>query len=65
MFWSPVVREGRITKELSQIEGLQIIVNADYTERIQGLKDRARLTTRDTGNPFFRVLQVLVHRRQK
>lgn len=65
MFWSPVVRNGIITTALSQIEGLELIINHDYADRIKELQDSAGTTTRDTGNPAFRFLQILAHLRPK
>jgi hypothetical protein len=61
MFWSPIVREGALTRALARIDGLQLIINGAYTRCIRELKGRAKQTTRDTGNPFFRVLQLLAH----
>lgn len=63
MFWSPVVREGALTKALSELAGLELIVNAAYTDRVRELQQAAMRSTRDTGNPFFRVLQLLAHLR--
>ena len=65
MFWSPVVRVGALTKALSGIDGLQIIINGAYTDRVRELEAQAKRTTRDAGNPFFRVLQLLAHLRTK
>ena len=63
MFWSPIVRVGAITKALSDIDGLQVIINGAYTDRVRELEAQANQTTRDAGNPFFRVLQLLAHLR--
>jgi hypothetical protein len=59
MFWSPVVPVGHITRGLNKIEGLEIIINKKYTDRINELRAEARIRTNDMGNPFFRVLQIL------
>jgi hypothetical protein len=64
MFWSPVVRVGALTKALSELGGLQVIINRDYTDRVRELQEHAKRTTRDAGNPFFRVLQLLEHLRK-
>ena len=64
MFWSPVVPKGIVTNALEQIEGLELIVNAKYAACIDELKVRAKNTTHDTNNPFFRALQILEHLRR-
>jgi hypothetical protein len=65
MFWSPVVPRGYLTRELSKLEGLDIIVNEEYKARVEELRESAKETTRDVGNPFFRALQILEHLRDK
>jgi hypothetical protein len=62
MFWSPVVRRGLLAP-LGAIRGLELVVNGDYSARVRDLEGRARGTTRDAGNPFFRALQILAHLR--
>jgi hypothetical protein len=64
MLWSPVVRKGVLTDALSEIDGLELVINQEYTRRVQELQEAAKTTTRDTGNPFFRVLQLLAHLRK-
>ena len=64
MFWSPRVPEGRLLDLLQEIERLELVVNARYRECVEELKEEARATMRDTGNPFFRALQILEHLRQ-
>lgn len=56
MFWSPVVPEGFITTELAKIDGLELVINKDYTHCIDELKEQAKILTHDLENPFFRVL---------
>ena len=63
MFWSPVVPKGYITQHLKKIDGLELIINEEYATRITELRQRAREMANDTGNPFFRVLQILEHLR--
>ena len=63
MFWSPRVPVGVITEALAQEAGLELVVNAEYARRIDELRRLAMATTRDTGNPFFRSLQILEHLR--
>ena len=59
MFWSPYVPVGYITDHLAPIEDLQLVINHDYTLRIGELQEKARQEQQDTGNPAFRVLQIL------
>lgn len=62
-FWSPYVPEGYITEELRKLPGLELVINADYAACVNELRQKARSTTRDIGNPFFRALQILEHLR--
>lgn len=59
MFWSPVVPRGRLVDALHRIEGLEIFVNSEYRAAVNELRERAKATASDTGNPFFRALQIL------
>ncbi len=63
MFWSPVVPRGKLTEALSQIKGLQLVINERYTECVNELRKLAQDTEHGTGNPFFRALQILEHLR--
>lgn len=63
MFWSPYVPIGYITKKLRKIRGLQLIINKEYTLRINALRFIAKEKTEQTGNPAFRLLQILEHLR--
>lgn len=63
MLWSPVVSEGYITQKLGRLRKLDLVINDDYTACMDILKVEARNLTNDTGNPFFRVLQILEHLR--
>lgn len=40
-------------------EELELIINQDYTERIQNLREEAKGDTSDHGTPAFRFLQIL------
>ncbi len=51
-------------KPLGSIAGLEAVINAGYTKRVRELEAAARKTRRDTGNPFFRALQILAHLRE-
>jgi hypothetical protein len=59
MFWSPIVPVGKLTDRLNQLDGLKLIVNNGYTRYVDELKIEARNFTYQTGNPFFRTLQIL------
>lgn len=59
MFWSPYVPKGYVTEHLRRIQGLDLVINQEYTGRVHELKDKARREKQDTGNPVFRVLQIL------
>ncbi|MDF1543551.1 MAG: hypothetical protein P1R58_00450 [bacterium] len=63
MFWSPVVPVGYVTEELGKIDNLELVINGEYTKRIEQLRQLAKKTTHDARNPFFRVLQILEHLR--
>ena len=63
MFWSPVVPRGYLTEHLSKIDGLELIINGVYKEKVEQLRLRARAEAQDTSNPFFRSLQILEHLR--
>jgi hypothetical protein len=62
-FWSPYVPEGYIAEELRKLQGWELVINADYAACVNELRQKARSTTRDIGNPFFRALQILEHLR--
>lgn len=61
MFWSPYVPVGYITTGLANISDLELIINKEYTNKINELRELARKTTNDSGNDFFRALQILEH----
>ncbi|HNB53767.1 MAG TPA: hypothetical protein PLN89_07795 [Elusimicrobiota bacterium] len=59
MFWSPRVPEGKLMRSLERYKGLELVVNAGYRKKVEMLQDRARKRKHDSGNPFFRALQIL------
>ena len=63
MFWSPVVPVGYLTENLNKIDGLDLVINGSYRDRVGQLRDRARTEAHDTGNPFFRAMQITEHLR--
>jgi hypothetical protein len=56
--WCPRVARAEL-KILQAVDGLELIVNKDYTARIEELRALARKSKYDTGNPVFRVMQIL------
>lgn len=60
-FCSPVVPKGYLTSGLEKIENLSLIINNDYSKIIEELREKARKSKNDVGNPFFRTLQILEH----
>lgn len=62
-FWSPVVPKGYITRHLSEIKDLELIINAEYKKRVLALQSLAEKETHDARNPVFRMLQILGHLR--
>ena len=67
MLWSPIVPGGKLTSQLMELEkkGVEIVVNRTYAERIDELTRAAREKANDTGNPAFRLLQILEHLRER
>jgi hypothetical protein len=62
MFWSPVVTWS-IETELQKLKGLELVVNKEYATYIRDLQERARKESHQTGNPAFRIFQILGHLR--
>ncbi|MGV3709054.1 MAG: hypothetical protein ACO1Q7_09440 [Gemmatimonas sp.] len=59
-FWSPRVPTGALTLGLAEIDPeLELIINAQYTQRIEELRVAARDRQNDEGNSAFRLLQIL------
>ena len=63
MFWSPVVPRGVLTDELAKLKDVELMINGAYKACVEELRTQAKSTTRDLGNPFLRVLQILEHLR--
>jgi hypothetical protein len=60
MFWAPLVGPG-VESVLKELKGLELVINNDYTTIIRALQELAQKGTEDSGNPAFRVLQILGH----
>ena len=59
MFWSPIVSRGKLSAQLTTLKSLELVINEEYTAKVDLLRSRAKEVTQDTGNPFFRTLQIL------
>lgn len=57
-FWSPVVRP-RTASELGKIQGLELVINGEYADRVNRLIELAKTKSHDARNPVFRVFQIL------
>lgn len=57
--WAPRVPEGKLLGALTEIDGLELVVNGEYTQRVRALEQLAAKEHHDSGNPFFRTLQIL------
>lgn len=57
--WSPYVATGYVTDRLDEINSLDKIINSEYRRRINEFEEWARKEQQDTGNPAFRLLQIL------
>ena len=59
MFWLPNVPKGYLTTNLQEIGSLKLIINGEYKTRITKLSKLAETERQETGNPAFRMLQIL------
>lgn len=65
MFWSPVVPKGKITEDIAELRGLELVINEEYSRRINKLIKEAKGKTNDEVNPAFRLLQILNHMKKE
>jgi hypothetical protein len=63
MFWSPVLSSRKLIAALSELVGVEIVINGEYKRRVAELRAIAKASTHETGNPFMRTLQILEHLR--
>jgi hypothetical protein len=59
MLWAPRVPVGFLTTEFSKIPTLELIINKEYSRAIDKLRNFANQNIKETGNPAFRILQIL------
>ncbi len=72
MLWAPYVPRGYLTDGLAKLQDdmsrhghrLELRINEEYTAAVDELREKARGTTKDWGEPFFRALQILEHLRR-
>jgi hypothetical protein len=50
---------GALSAQLEEIEGLDLVINGVYRERVEALQRRAAREPQETGNPFFRGMEIL------
>ena len=75
-FWSPIVRGNRDEKclltglynmadefEAKRDAKFELVINEEYTDRIEALREKAEQTEKDYGELGFRILQILEHLR--
>lgn len=58
MFWSPVVSP-KYVKAISENKGLELVINSEYSKKIDEISLAIKGNKKDFGNPFVRVLQIL------
>lgn len=72
-FWSPVVPEGILTNGLDELQQrfenkygvkIDLVINGEYTSRVNKLRQRASETKKSYDEPAFRFLQILEHLRE-
>ena len=59
-FWSPRVPSG-LTQQLTLVADLELVINDEYSWRLQDLIGRARSDAAATSNSAYRLLQILTH----
>jgi hypothetical protein len=59
MLWSPRVTNKKTLNELAEIKTLELVINENYTMKIDELIAYAKKNAGDTNNPFMRSLQLL------
>ena len=60
MFWSPIVNP-KVLLGFQKMQGLEVVVNSGFTAKILELQELAKKVSHDTGNPAFRMLQIIGH----
>lgn len=72
--WSPVVPDGGLTDGLSKLQQqfeaengveIDVVINGEYSARVDQLRDEASQTEKSFDEPAFRFLQILGHLRDE
>lgn len=59
MLWSPFFpSSGKVYDAVNSLNGLQLVANDDFKECLNKLRSLAASETHDSGNDFFRLLQI-------
>lgn len=70
--WAPVIPNGYLTDGLIQLSNdfaaeygqeIELVINEEYTSRVDELRELAAEEKKDYGEPAFRFLQILEHLR--
>ena len=67
MLWAPYVPKGILTEFLQELKArlsearrnIEVVINGEYTRRVEQLRESAKGDQRDRGEPFYRALQIL------
>lgn len=71
-FWSPVVPQGYLTDGLAELQRrfeakhdvtIDLVINGEYADRVEDLRQMASTTRKSYDEPAFRFLQILEHLR--
>jgi hypothetical protein len=71
MLWSPYVNKGKLTNYFEKLHNelriseniFKLVINKKYTKKVNELRVKAKKDMKDSGEPFFRALQILEHLR--
>ncbi len=58
MLWAPKASEN-ILKGLGDCKNLKLVVNGEYTKRVNKLIEKSKKGSNITGNPAYRLLQII------
>ncbi len=53
MLWAPKVSGGNILEELGNCGNLELVVNEEYTKRVNELIEKSKIDPKTTGNPHL------------
>lgn len=70
--WSPIVPQGTLTDGLAELQDrfesaydvrIELVINEQYTNRVNELRERASQTTKSYDEPAFRFFQIIEYMR--